>query len=86
MVNTANLFCYNVFATKIGTVVATSPLHCIRYLVQAYLARVFCVCASVTNDWSVGGSIVKALWPGSVFFFRGTHKVRDDLQLSHFVG
>ena len=20
------------------------------------------------------------------FFFRGTHKVRDDLQLSHFVG
>ena len=23
--------------------------------------------------------------PGRVFFFRGTHKVRDDLQLSHFV-
>ena len=71
MVNTANLFCYNVFATKIGTVVATSPfrlLHCIRYLVQAYLARVFCVCASVTNDWAVGGSIVKALWPGTIHY------------------
>ena len=24
--------------------------------------------------------------PGSVFFFRGTHNVRDELQLSHFVG
>ena len=24
--------------------------------------------------------------PGRVFFFRGTHNVRDDLQLSHFVG
>ena len=24
--------------------------------------------------------------PECVFFFRGTHKVRDDLQLSHFVG
>ena len=24
--------------------------------------------------------------PGASFFFRGTHKVRDELQLSHFVG
>ncbi len=23
---------------------------------------------------------------GCVFFFRGTHNVRDELQLSHFVG
>ena len=28
----------------------------------------------------------KLINPGGVFFFRGTHKVRDDLQISHFVG
>ena len=69
MVNTANLFCYNVFATKIGTVVATSPfaLNSIFWF-RHNLARVFCVCASVTNDWSVGGSIVKALWPGTIHY------------------
>ena len=29
------------------------------------------------------GALARAV---GVFFFRGTHKVRDDLQLSHFVG
>ena len=68
MVNTANLFCYNVFATKIGTAVATSPFALYSIFGSGISCRVFCVCASVNNDWSVGGSIVKALWPGTIHY------------------
>ena len=32
------------------------------------------------------GSGLRPRRSGRVFFFRGTHNVRDDLQLSHFVG
>ena len=36
--------------------------------------------------WRLTPAMFNRLWPGSVFFFRGTHNVRDELQLSHFVG
>ena len=34
----------------------------------------------------VSYSSIDSHYRTGVFFFRGTHKVRDDLQLSHFVG
>ena len=37
-------------------------------------------------EWNEVDEAASATAAGSVFFFRGTHNVRDDLQLSHFMG
>ena len=48
---------------------------------------------AIVADGIMGGDgetsescLFPASWPGRAFFFRGTHNVRDELQLSHFVG
>ena len=38
------------------------------------------------DDWQDHAHYIDSYTPARVFFFQGTHKVRDELQLSHFAG
>ena len=54
--------------------------------VDPYFAQESMDCAGICGSRLLARSTGSAHRPAGVFFFRGTHNVRDELQLSHFVG